>query len=234
MNACVCVDVLGIPSQFLTVSPDDVHNLLNIRLSYANRLAGSFPSVITDEFVKALESGGTFEQHGYDNIDLGSVALKNLVNVNPVAASEAFFHELHAIVDVFLRTPDRDRYRSSSHMGRTRGIFGTAFGTFLVVEVQGRGALHFHLLHWSAISPLVLQQLIDQPDMVDRLRDELQTMFQADLPPQYHIQHATMKAFNALKPAHVPPRLKTRPLIQKPPDTPLLNAQVHSLCIVIF
>jgi hypothetical protein len=117
---------LNPPNVWITINPDDIDNPIVQLLTGADIDLDNFLS--TDEPSKT-ERGAR-------------------VAADPFAAAEYFNLIMNAIVTHFLGiTTARGRVKTA------KGIFGNVRGYFGVVESQGRGTLHMHMLLWLNDSP---------------------------------------------------------------------------------
>ncbi len=80
---------------------------------------------------------------------------------------------------------------------------GTPYGMFAVIEVQGRGSMHLHLLYWGSFTPDVLQTACTAEYLHD-IRVELQNMFRAHVPREDHIAYMTMRCSKAVRNTNLP------------------------------
>ena len=212
---------LGLPSLFWTISPDDVHNLMSVRLSYPTVKQSAFPATADiDAFLKAFESGSVYDNgvSGFASVhvpcDLS--ALTALCFSNPIAACETFYIIANNILEHLLKAPSHAGMRSDRKTWKLKGLFATPYGVFAVIEVQGRGSLHMHLLFWGTFNPALLQEAAPNETFAELIGKGLQTMFTAHLPRKIHIERATLNACNALRPRGTPfvdpPREILKPL----------------------
>ena len=192
------VFAFGLPSVFWTIAPDDKNFALSVRMSFASKSNEGFPAQSGAEFIKAFETGGPLP--GYDSFDMkfdkfDTPSLLKLMNASPVAACDAFYELVFAVYKHLLRTPLQNHVKSSSTPSwSTTGIFGRAYATFGVTEVQGRGSLHLHALHWGTYSPTVLQRAFSNPLYRAAMRAALSSMFQAHVSPAVHFDRLLERA----------------------------------------
>ena len=145
---------LGLPSMFLTVSPDFIHSAGAIRMSIPEANS-DFPLA---SFLDSLGSGGMFSAPGWTPFNMGTASLNVHMANHPIAAARDFVTNMNAVMDDLLRCPAHALTRKTSARWRMCGVFGTPYGFYCVVEAQGRGALHYHMLFWGSYSPLILSQ----------------------------------------------------------------------------
>ena len=192
-NILAMVHELGLPSMFLTVSPDFVHSSGAIRMSIPEANT-AFPLA---EFLGSLGSGGIFSAPGWTPVDMGTASLNVHMANNPVAAARDFVFNMNAVMDDLLRCPSHALTRKTPARWRICGVFGTPYGFYCVVEAQGRGALHYHLLFWGSYAPHILSQAASDPVFKDRVLKALSTQTFAELPRELHVQRLRRRALIA-------------------------------------
>ena len=200
-RACVrkiysLVYFLGLPSVFWTISPDDVHESLSIRLCFPSTTGapGVFPHTATKDFVDAFENGTIFSQvdvPGYETvvIKLDTPSLTAYISNNPIAAAEIYNRTINAVFAHLLGTPDHKstNVKSTKDPMASAGLFGKPFGSFGVTEIQGRGSLHCHMLHWNLYNATVLQRAATDPEFAAKISSAIETMFTAEIPRKFHL-----------------------------------------------
>ena len=146
----------GLPSLFLTISPDDTHSSLNIRCSFPSTNNSNFPattipvaSIPATDFLDFMQS---------DQRVFGSVSkdgLDKLLAGNPVAAAALFQQAMEAVHLALFGIPaehtvkstapfDSDTFLAQAKDKRefvefSGGVFGKVVASIGVVEAQGRG-----------------------------------------------------------------------------------------------
>ena len=194
----------GLPSWFITISPDDVHNPMVLRLAVWTSACDGFPT--TDNgFSQALRNGNTEFTTGLpaaaDVIRLDESSLRRIVGDNPVAAAEVFDRMLRTIWRVLFglepshvngkgtkRTfPLYTSIHPAPPAGRIKlpGLFGYLSAAFGCTEEQTRKALHHHVLGWGGIPPELMQSLF--PKFIVELGNMLDTMIRAEVSTEVHI-----------------------------------------------
>jgi hypothetical protein len=181
----------GPPSLFLTVSPDAVHDPASVMMS--------FPSNATFDHEAFLRE---FKQSGAVNlganctpIELGTAKLKRLFAANPVASVESFNKKVQVILEIFLgfkRNPKKSQAPGLGALGR-------AYSHYLIVEAQGRGCLHFHMLFWGTFSPHLIQAASTSAKYKDIVSAAIESMVACELPRQTHLQRLVLRASLAQK-----------------------------------
>jgi hypothetical protein len=187
------VHELGLPSMFLTVSPDFVHSAGAIRMSIPEA-SSVFP---LSTFLENLGSGGVFSAPGWNTVNMGTASLNVHMANNPMAAACDFVTNMNAVMDDMLRCPSHLSARKTPARWRACGVFGTPYGFYCVVEAQGRGALHYHLLFWGSYAPHILSQAASDPAFKDRILKALSTQTVAELPRELHVKRLYRRAFVA-------------------------------------
>jgi hypothetical protein len=90
----------GLPAWFITISPDDVHNPMVLRMAMWTSACDRFPTT-DDGFSQALRDGNTHFMTGLpavaQEIRLDESNLRRIVGDNPVAAAEVFNRMLFTI-----------------------------------------------------------------------------------------------------------------------------------------
>ena len=185
----------GLPSLFLTIAPDDVHNPLGIRMSLRAATNAGFPA--TDAgFAHALRTGAVeFSPDGppaqyQEVIPITNADLRWYIGSNPVAAGLVYNRMMEAVWTCLLGiTPVHMAWQGSKNSqprgGRRKGLFGILSAAFGANEEQVRHTLHQHIIGFGGPPPEVLQSLF--PDMVRLAADLLDSMFQAHAAPEVHI-----------------------------------------------
>jgi hypothetical protein len=186
----------GLPSLFLTIAPDDVHNPLGIRMSMRTSSNVGFPAVDAG-FAEALRSGAV-EFHPNtppdceEVIPITNADLRRHVSSNPVAAGLVYNRMLEAVWTCLLgiepvHMGGVGSKKSEPRMSRKKGLWGLLSAAFGANEEQMRRTLHQHIIGFGGPPPEVLQSLF--PDMVRLAADLLGSMFQAHVAPEVHIAH---------------------------------------------
>ena len=89
---------------------------------------------------------------------------------------------------------------------------------FGCVEVQQRGALHFHILVWGGIPPSILETGSFLPQLSETISHVLNSMFCAEMPSEYHLQDLVLRAMK-----------HTRTGIQHYPKSKLCHASMKHI-----
>jgi len=187
---------LGLPSTWVTMSYDCVASATSIQMSFPTAAVG-FP---LDDFLQAFaDTGSTSFRHSdwpYV-IDLTASGMNSLCSKNPVAAAEVFATKTAAILETLFGIPCEKTTRKSQPSWKVVGIFGTPYGFYLVVEAQGRGALHWHCLFWGRYSPQLLLAAATSPLFREVVERAYSTMTHTELPRDMHIAKLAHRAQRA-------------------------------------
>jgi hypothetical protein len=184
---------LGLPSTWVTMSYDCVASATAIQMSFPTAASG-FP---LDDFLQAFaDNGSTSFRHSVWPyvIDLTAPGLNSLCSKNPVAAAEVFATKTTAILETLLGIPCEKAIKKNAPSFRVLGIFGTPYGFYLVVEAQGRGALHWHCLFWGRYSPQLLLAAATSPIFKEAVERGYSTMTHTELPRDLHIAKLAHRA----------------------------------------
>ncbi|KAF9040359.1 hypothetical protein BDZ89DRAFT_1210221 [Hymenopellis radicata] len=148
---------LGPPSLWITINPCDLHDPI------AQIFAGE--KIDLDDF---LATQGPDAHQRAQNIAQ-----------DPYAAAKFFHFLIHAILTtLFGVTTTKHRVHSE------KGIFGYVSAYFGVVESQGRGSLHFHLLVWLLHAPTLaeMQDLLRTEEFREKVRNYIRANVRAYTP----------------------------------------------------
>ena len=183
----------GLPAWFITISPDDIHNPMVLRMALWTMSCVGFPT--TDEgFSQALRDGNTQFTSGppaaTHEIRLDEANLRRIVGDNPVAAAEVFNRMLVTIWKVLFglepsHLNGKGTKRTSPLWSSAPGLFGPLCAAFGCTEEQTRKALHQHVLGFGGLPPEVLQSQF--PKFMAELGEILDTMLRAEVSPEVHI-----------------------------------------------
>ncbi|KIK18505.1 hypothetical protein PISMIDRAFT_49248, partial [Pisolithus microcarpus 441] len=149
--------MLNPPSVWITINPCDLHDPI------AQVFAGE--NINMDQFVQML--GPTKDIHAQN------------MAADPYAAAKFFHFMLKTIIHTLFgitATPHQ--------LLHNKGVFGTVNAYFSVVESQGRGSLHMHMLLWLKGAPTMeeMEHLLKQPDFRDWAKAFLHTNIRAYMP----------------------------------------------------
>lgn len=175
----------GTPSVFLTVSPDDVHHPMVLRLAFPSKSNTAFPADVGG-FLEALRQG----QPTYDERAVSQFSLQKLVTDNPCASAAVFKMLMENLFSILLGTPVASTVKKTTPFVEQReGVFGRATAAFSVTEIQGRGSLHSHLAIWgTGLTPELLQKASAYPTLVEQITKVLYSMYSATMPEENHVE----------------------------------------------
>lgn len=101
----------GTGSVFYTISLDDVHNILTVRICFPTKQLEGFPSFAGDDdemeaehiekMMEALRNGGVFNVKGTGDVRFEESQLQRLVVTNPTACSIAYHRMIEQVHSVF-------------------------------------------------------------------------------------------------------------------------------------
>jgi len=189
------VQMYGLPFVFFTLSLDDTHTVLAIRMCFPTRENGNehFPAV-DDGFAQNLNNGN---KEFLENIDITDQNLIRLINSNPVAAADFFQMTLEALYAhvLGLKTQRYARKTLPLHF-REKGVFGRMTSGFHAIETSARKALHGHCLFWGGLPTSILQSGPSFKDVMSHIKKVLDDMFINFLPNEYHIKDITRLVTN--------------------------------------
>jgi len=149
--------MLNPPSLWITINPCDLHDPI------AQVFAGE--NINLDDL---QEKPGPSKEKRAENMAL-----------DPYAAAK-FFHFLIRTILTTLFGAEATTQQIHSHIG----IFGEVIGYFGLVELQGRGTLHLHMLVWLKNTPLSedVEDLLATEDFRQRVREFIKKNIRAYLP----------------------------------------------------
>jgi hypothetical protein len=140
----------GLPSMFVTISPSDIDNRLTLRLSAPWNMEKNEGIQVNVEVSKS------------------EIERCKAVVANGARAADEFHSLISAVCAALLQSPISNEVRKTVPLEtsdvrpsckRDNGIFGLTVGHYSVVEQQGRGSLHIHMLYWGGVSPTYLSRV---------------------------------------------------------------------------
>ncbi len=202
----------GPPSIFNTFALNDVHGLLNIRMTINMQNNWTFPAT-EDGFAQALRD----QQETFHNIPVHPSALRILLSEGPTFAATMYFKVSTAIFTHLFGTPPdgTGKKKSVPLPDRKKGVFGTPVAAFGCTEEQARGSLHMHSLFWGGLTPCVLQAAGGIPGLVHQLSEAINNVVLAHLKPLVHFRHLIRDHFHKDQPAHASLFKSHHPVIEK-------------------
>ena len=172
------------PSVFITITVDDAHNCLSLRMCFpiANHANSQFPCPETDasEFLRALAQG---DEVFRDNIPIRNGDLMKMINENSVAAVLFFKLLIESVYEHLLGLlPDRLWRKTENYWKFPLGMFGRPTAAMHAIEPQGRKTLHGHLAFFGGMSASILQCSADFDALKTLVSWILDITFTASLP----------------------------------------------------
>jgi len=212
----------GLPSMFLTVALDDVHNVITVRLTFPTKCTSGFPSFTEDEndeqvetMMQALRNGGQLDVGAGSSETLSEGLLQRKVADNPVAAAHAYHNVVRSICKILLCSDDsskrtvpifeqRDgqlcRTQEAELKGRANGIVGQELAHAGVTEVSGRKALHLHMMIWTAASPEFLAKQAASEETWKEIAKALSTQVRGDVGLEVHVLNGLQQVLKVKPP----------------------------------
>ena len=195
----------GPASVFLTISPDDVNDPTSFRMTFRSVDNFSFPAVVSGDFFQAMRNASKFKCSSTymipREVDCSRKSRCVAAEANPVAAAVGFYRLIYDIMSVLVRCPyfrckgqDRHRDRRTKYYRDCgKGVFGYCRAFFGVVEAQGRGSLHYHVLIWGGLSASLLESTAHCPETRTEVAKAMNQMYAAELPRHLHAKDLTMR-----------------------------------------
>lgn len=153
----------GLPSWFVTISPADMDSPFVIRISQS-------PLPV----VRPLAE-----------LPIPSLALRAaIVNANPALAAWYYKLIVETFFSVLVGMAPEDGLRAAPPPLRTRrnGILSLPLAFGAVTETQGRGTLHIHTVVFTVLSPALMQRLLGDPEMRQRVCTKVDSIIRCHLP----------------------------------------------------
>lgn len=133
-----------------------------------------------DEPVIQIFCGEEIDMDKFDRMS-GPDADERARNVakNPLAAAEGFHFLMGIILETLIGVSSTGKTTKSKP-----GVLGTVSAYFGVVEAQGRGTIHLHLIMWLADAPNTdeMVSMLDTEEFREKMKKYIQSMICADLP----------------------------------------------------
>ena len=192
------VRLYGPPSIFQTFSLDDVHGLLNLRLTLPMTDNWTFPAT-ENGFAEALRQNKTT----FQSIPVHASALRKLLAEGSAFAAKMYMIASKSVFNYLLGTPPdgNSKKKIIPLCNRPMGVFGTPIAAFGVTEEQARGSLHMHLLFWGGLTPSLLQAAGGIPALAHLIAGAINRVVMAHLQPIVHVRHLLRDLTNE-KPPH--------------------------------
>ena len=179
----------GMPLVFLTISPRDINNRINIRLSFPAAGASECSPGELRFNAQGLPDAGPRQEI---NIQINLMKYPDMIlrmAQHPASAAMVYDRVVQSVFQMCgLQSVSGQSVKTLRPMlaSRTKGIFGTPIEMFAATEAQARGSLHVHALLWVGLSPELVQSLIHRNDFARQISDTLDTMVKAYFPQIFH------------------------------------------------
>lgn len=159
----------GLFTWFVTISPDDVHHTLSIRMNHVERYDEKDKQ--GKKFVREISLG----QHGYD--------LYKEATENPVTCATMFNRSMENIISLLIQSPLSHLHKKTllPLSTRQKGVFGVAIASQFVVENNGRESFHAHGLVYTPIAPSTLEYISEHPALVKHVADVIDVMVKGEV-----------------------------------------------------
>ena len=127
-----------------------------------------------------IDMEGNFLRFNTSNFNLTKFASEN-----PVACAAMFKKIINEVLDILIGIPMSNSRKSKIHT--KKGIVGLARAMAGCAEGQGRGALHMHLIVWSALDPQIVQYCAGCPALMARISRVIESHLFQSIPAEYHM-----------------------------------------------
>ena len=155
------VHALGPPTWFVTVSPSDMDSVLLIRHT------------------------GHGDYEGFSIPDLNT--RRKIASENPTASAKFFMTLLDSLFTNLYKCPVSKHARSTPDSFK-KGALGKMVAHFGSIETQGRGALHYHAVVWTTLTPKLLETAADKNEFIEHIRSVIDSIVRAQIPLDVHEQ----------------------------------------------
>ena len=243
---------------FNTLSIDDVHGILTIRLGFASQSNIGFPAFGSDDEFAAWEAGISISSvqkmheallsggglgEGDDHRSFNEGALQRIAAENAVATTVSFARILQIVDEELVRiipgqkvtraifacrADDGEELCCDSDSVRV-GAFGVPIAKCRVIETSGRDALHAHELIVTSASPALLAMYADHDEIFQEIATALETQIKARTDWEVHVVRIAQKALHCRGP---PATFVTsgceRPMAEIPEQTAPLQVQLSA------
>ena len=134
------------------------------------------------------------------------------MNNNPVGAAVAYKQVVHDIMTIlfgmepFKHSGFADGWSAKkTKVGVDCKLAGSPLAFFGKNEVTHSGSLHFHVIIWAGITPLLIEFASDIPELCKHVSDMLESQYCAQLDRHVHVKdlvHVNIKTVKGLKKVH--------------------------------
>jgi hypothetical protein len=174
------INYFGPPSFFVTVAPSDMDSVLTLRLAH-------------------VASNATVDM----NFTLPSLAqrMKNLAD-NPVAAAQVYQRLIECMLQHLIGVQAEHCVRTSHPPVDLRvvGILGVPIAFAGVTEVQGRQSAHGHFDVWVDLSPVVMQECLNDVVAMRKIAQRMDSVLRAYIPDAAKADAAVMSTLPCVEP----------------------------------
>jgi len=172
----------GLPTFFITFSPDDTNNALTLTLSGCKLASGTEEPSPDHRDVKMFR------------IPLPESAERSRYwKTNPILHAMMFQHLCSAVFQYIFVCKEASVTRNTPtfiHL-RERGVFGRARAFFSVLECQMRGSLHVHSLLWTTLQLDKITSFLQDEIVMDHIAKVIDSIVQAYIPDIHEVQSRT-------------------------------------------
>ena len=186
----------GPPSIFYTLTQDNIHGLLNLRMSLPLMYNWSF--IATENgFAEALRQ----QKLEFQTISISESGLRMLLANGLMAAGDVFKTSMKALFSDLLCTPsDESKKKNNTVIRQTKRHFRYARRN-IWCQGRARGSLHMHILFWGGLPPALLQAVGGMPGLIQHVTSAINKVVTAELEPIVQVRHL-LRDINDDKPAH--------------------------------
>jgi len=200
----------GCAPGFLTFGIDDLNNPSAIRIALRSFNNTEFPAVVTSSTRVEMDRGIALEDEseGVIRIPSGYRERLRLMNNNPVGAAIAYKQVVHDIMTILFGMEPFNHSGFNEWTKKTKvkfdrcGLAGSPLAFFGKNEVTHSGSLHFHVIIWAGIKPLLIEFASEVPEYCKYISDMLESQYCAQLDRHVHVKdlvHVNIKTVKGLK-----------------------------------
>jgi hypothetical protein len=190
-------------------------------MAYSSQSNQCFPSAVSLSFAETYQNSGRLYN---DTTDIGDVQVPlsfthclQAAQKNPVAAACDFQALMENVVQILIGFPlDFQAGTDSKNQRRTwyikspdaannphdKGtLYGNVTAVYGSIEIQARGALHFHIVIYGGLNPKLLQDVTGHESLTKAISSVLSAMYyNAELPrTSVHIEDILIKEMQKCK-----------------------------------
>ena len=161
------VQFFGLPSWFVTVSPDDTNSRIVVTIS--DQCAWASQPVSSEPGQHKMRPPVEW------TVCASYPKRARRIAENPVAAAKYFSALAESMMEHLCQLSCVHLTKKTQpHTARRTGVLGKTMAHFAALECQGRGSLHFHTVVWSKLSPELMQALAS--DEHDEIAEQTKTL----------------------------------------------------------